>query len=218
MTARLHTLLHRLSLALLVAVAACSGTGTDRDRTQREPPEALPDAAEPVEIDYADYETFDPAPYREQPPERQVELRHEVPERLMEGRAAEGITETIRGWRIQILSTADRSEADRMVEEAMAWWRAQQEDEEELGEEGVEEEVGVDLPEPALAPEDTAQVALEEEMEEEELPVYLRYSQPYYRVRLGDFARREEAEAFWETIRDRFSGAFVVPDMVTITR
>lgn len=212
MTARFRTLVHLLSLAALVAVAACSGVNTDRDRTQREPPEELPDSAEPAEIVYAEYETFDPAPYREQPPERQVEIRHEVPEKLMEGRAAEGITETVQGWRIQILSTADRDEANRMVEEAMAWWRAQQEDEAEADEEAV-----VDLPEPAPAP-DTSQVALEEEAEEEELPVYITYSQPYYRVRLGDFAQREEAVQFWDSIQGRFPGAFVVPDMVTITR
>ena len=203
-----------LGLLALLVLSACSGTGTDDERTQREPPDRP--EAEPVEIVHADYETFDPAPYRESPPERQAELRHDVPERLMEGRAAEGITETIQGWRIQVLSTADREEANRTVERAMAWWRARQEYERgrALGESVIP------LPEPAPVlegvPEDTTQAATEEV--EEEPPVHLTYSQPYYRVRVGDFANREEAAALSEALRRRFPGAFVVPDVVTITR
>ena len=202
------------SLAALLFLAACSGTNSDRGRAQREPAEELPDPAEGQNIVYADYETFDAAPYRDEAPERQAEIRHQVPEKLMEGRAAEGVTRVVRGYRIQILSTADREEADKMVGRALAWWRARQD-----ALQNVEEEDLGEFPEPAqpTTEADTSQVAPEGE-EDDELTVDLVYIQPYWRVRIGDFVEREEAARFREEIEGRFPGAFIVPDMITLTR
>ena len=210
----LHSLPLGAGLALLLLLAACSGTNTDRGRTQREPvEEPSPDLQEIV---YADYETFDAAPYRDEAPEPQAEIRHQVPERLMEGRAAEGITRVVNGFRIQILSTADRDEADRMVERTLAWWRARQDTQRE-----IMEEEAASLPEPAppTAEADTSEMAPDGTAEEdEELTVDLVYIQPYWRVRIGDFVEREEAARFRREIGDRFPGAFIVPDRITVTR
>ncbi len=51
-----------------------------------------------------------------------------------------------------------------------------------------------------------------------DLPVYVRYHQPYYRVRIGDFTSREAAEEVLALIMSRFPGAFVAPDMVRLVR
>ncbi len=50
------------------------------------------------------------------------------------------------------------------------------------------------------------------------LPVYVRFHQPYYQVRIGDFTSREEAEEVLSLIASRFPGAFIAPDMVHVSR
>ena len=47
------------------------------------------------------------------------------------------------------------------------------------------------------------------------MPV-VAYLQPYYRVRLGAFEFRDEAEGALTFVRQRFPEAFVVPDRVTV--
>jgi hypothetical protein len=42
------------------------------------------------------------------------------------------------------------------------------------------------------------------------------YLQPYYRVRLGAFAQREDAERALDLVRTRYADAFLVPDLVTV--
>ena len=47
-----------------------------------------------------------------------------------------------------------------------------------------------------------------------ELPVYLTYDQPYYRLRVGDFRNRVEAEKYMRLIKPKFSLAFVTADII----
>lgn len=47
-----------------------------------------------------------------------------------------------------------------------------------------------------------------------ELPVYLSYDQPYYRLRVGDFRNRVEAEKYMRLIKPKFSLAFVTADII----
>lgn len=51
----------------------------------------------------------------------------------------------------------------------------------------------------------------------QELPVYIVYRQPYYRVRIGNFASRAEAERAATIVQRRFPGSFIVPDTVTLS-
>jgi hypothetical protein len=134
---------------LLVALVAmgCSGpragrpdtTGTDRpdrptetaddpredERRQQggDRPERLPvpdDLAAVVDR----FETFDPAAFPERPPRASGSpVQHQVPLRLLQGRAAEGVRVTLEGYRIQLLSTQDKEEANRTAEAARQWWR-----------------------------------------------------------------------------------------------
>jgi Sporulation related domain. len=50
----------------------------------------------------------------------------------------------------------------------------------------------------------------------DDMPIVIEYSQPYYRVRLGAFARRETAGKALEFVQDEYSGAFVARSTVTV--
>ncbi|MEY2830485.1 MAG: hypothetical protein RIQ33_2343 [Bacteroidota bacterium] len=45
---------------------------------------------------------------------------------------------------------------------------------------------------------------------------YLTYQQPYFKLRIGDFADKNEAYQFMKEINDKFKGIFLVPDVVNI--
>lgn len=47
-----------------------------------------------------------------------------------------------------------------------------------------------------------------------ELPIYLSYEQPYYRLRVGDFRNRVEAEKYLRLIKPQFNLAFVTADVI----
>ena len=47
-----------------------------------------------------------------------------------------------------------------------------------------------------------------------DLPIYLSYEQPYYRLRVGDFRNRIEAEKYLRVIKPQFSLAFVTADVI----
>lgn len=49
-------------------------------------------------------------------------------------------------------------------------------------------------------------------------PIIIQYSQPYYRVRIGAFAERDDAEEALEFVQKKYSGAFVAQSTVTVIR
>lgn len=59
-----------------------------------------------------------------------------------------------------------------------------------------------------------------EEQEDEKITfspapdAYITFRQPYYRVRIGDFRQRENANSYLRLLRDRFPGAWVVIDSI----
>ena len=176
-----------LALAASVALAACSGTGPQG-------PVVDPDAETPLP-GYPAYETFDPAGY-DADPEAVTVIEHDVPERVMAGRvevpgqgapappAEEPRTRQVDGYRIQVFNTSSRDAAERIRDEAAAWWQ------------GARSASG--------APRDMA--------------LQIAYQQPYYRVRMGAFASREEADRALTLVRQRFPDAFLVADLVTVTQ
>ena len=140
----------------------------------------------------ADFEDFDAVPYDEEPPVPSTEVEHDVPEGLMSGQVeVQATNRTGSGFRIQIYSTQDKRAADRRAEQAVAWWR-------ELLRAGQLDDV---YPDELTPP-----------------PVYQDFRQPYYRVRLGNFASRAEAQRTLRLVEQRFSSAFIVPDKVTLNR
>lgn len=49
-----------------------------------------------------------------------------------------------------------------------------------------------------------------------EVPVYLVFGQPYYRLRIGDFRTRLEAENMYHQVKKRFRNAFVTGDRIEL--
>lgn len=47
-----------------------------------------------------------------------------------------------------------------------------------------------------------------------DLPIYLSYEQPYYRLRVGDFRNRIEAEKYLRILKPQYSLAFVTADII----
>jgi len=49
-----------------------------------------------------------------------------------------------------------------------------------------------------------------------DIPAYLIYQQPNFKVRVGDFRTRIEASGFLKKLEFRFKSAFIVPDEVKL--
>lgn len=49
-----------------------------------------------------------------------------------------------------------------------------------------------------------------------DIPAYLIYQQPNFKVRIGDFRTRLEASGFLKKIEYHFKSAFIVPDEVKL--
>jgi len=50
----------------------------------------------------------------------------------------------------------------------------------------------------------------------ENMPVYITFSAPYYRVRVGDFRTRLEAEKFLRRINRKYPSAWVIKDEINL--
>ena len=62
-----------------------------------------------------------------------------------------------------------------------------------------------------------ANTAMEEFKEKyPEMPIYLVFGQPYYRLRVGDFRTRLEAEKAFQTISQDYKKAFVTSDRIQL--
>ncbi len=176
------SLRYLLLLSLGLGLIGCSGPRTASTGDADPSDAGLPDNLAP-------YEEFDASAFEEEPPVTDVEVEHDVPDRLMTGHAGGQGTRVVQGFRVQIFSSQDREAANEQLTEALAWWSALQE--------------RLD-PWPSGLP--------------RELPVYIVYKQPYYRLRVGNFTSREDASRFMAYLSERFPEAFVVPDEVTVSR
>jgi hypothetical protein len=170
----------------LIALTACSGPSQTSAQGPAQGDDAAADDA-PDRPSVTQYETFDVSAYPVRPPQRTVEVTHEVPPRLMRGRADEGVQQTVEGYRVQVYSAQDQEASQEFREKVRQWWTK------------VQDEATPDL-------------------FREDPPIVIEYSQPYYRVRIGAFADREEATEALKFVRERFSGAFVARSTVTVVR
>lgn len=93
---------------------------------------------------------------------------------------------TVSGYRIQLVTTSDKDEADALYEEARSWWR----------QEGATQRSPM--------------------TQQGELAADIVWRQPYYRVQVGAFTSREEASEWLTSVEERFPDAFIVPAPVTI--
>ena len=49
-----------------------------------------------------------------------------------------------------------------------------------------------------------------------DVPIYLLFGQPYYRLRVGDFRTRLEAENMYQRLKKRYKNAFVTADRIEL--
>ena len=62
-----------------------------------------------------------------------------------------------------------------------------------------------------------ANAAMEEFMDKyPDIPIYLIFGQPYYRLRVGDFRTRLEAEKAFQTLSQDYKKAFVTSDRIQL--
>lgn len=183
------TIRHSLVLFVMaLVVAACSGPQTSTEDSGPSAAERRAEEERARRATVAQYETFDVSAYPVRPPDQTVEVKHQVPQRLMQGRADEGARQTLEGYRIQVFSADDQGAAQEFRERVRQWWQ----------------EVQPDAPAGLFRGEET--------------PIVIEYSQPYYRVRLGAFADRDTAEKALDFIREKYDGAFVAQSTVTVVQ
>lgn len=153
---------------------------------------SVTDTAPPPETEevvmLSDYETFDASPYRDEPAQIDTSVEHDVPASLLEGEADRGVTRQVRGYRVQVFSGTDPEEAIAVEESIISWLSS-------------------------LSDEELRRLGLSRN-----LATYNVFMQPYYRVRIGDFASRNGAMALEAELERRYPGAFIVPDTVTLRR
>lgn len=147
-----------------------------------------PPPVEPAEpsVVLADYEDFDADPYEDDPADTAPAVRHDVPTKLMDARGGSASS----GEPRVVSGYRVQVFSTRDKEAADAQYDA------------------------ALAwyrglAEKPAAIGAR-------LPAHIIFRQPLYRLRLGDFATRQQAESARTVIARRYPDAFIVPDRVTI--
>lgn len=90
-------------------------------------------------------------------------------------------------FHVQVLLTEDKQKAEQALSKALSWWKNRPSGER-----------------PSLA----------EVPEASRSPVDIKWKAPLYRVRIGPFASRQEAEAVLAEARSPFPDAFVAPEQV----
>ena len=170
-----------LVIVLLTVASACSGPAAKVISSTDDSAVPLPAH---VEVD-----EFDARPYREVPPPPRAVIEHDAPESLLRGQATRSQVRTQQGYRIQIVSTRSKEEADLRSGQVTQWWIEQRE-------KGNLAEV---LPRADGAP-----------------PVYQDFSEPYWRVRLGDFSSRTGAQTALTAVREHFGSAFIAPAEIPV--
>jgi len=178
------------AVVLALLCGACSGPSQSQPNTEREEETETPartDAETEARASVAEFESFDPSAYPVASTERTDEVVHQVPVRLLGGRADEGVKQTIEGFRVQVFSAQDQEAAQDVREKVRRWW----------------EQVKDEAPNSVFR---------------SSPPIVVEYSQPYYRVRIGAFAERDEAEEALAFVQEEYSGAFIARSTVTVIR
>ncbi len=61
-----------------------------------------------------------------------------------------------------------------------------------------------------------AEVKLDFSGKHSDVPSYLTYTAPNYKIRVGDFSTRLEAQRFLKSIEGQYTTAFIVPDEIKL--
>ena len=79
---------------------------------------------------------------------------------------------------------------------------------------GFRVQIFMELGNDALIHADSVKTRFQEQYPE--VPIYLVFGQPYYRLRIGDFRTRLEAENMYQQVKDEYRNAFVTADRIEL--
>ena len=137
---------------------------------------------------WSEVESVDMNDYPDVLPQTEVILEHDVPQSLMNSTADDGTAIELDGFRVQVFSSSERSEAAQVEDEVQRWLNGLSDGQRNrMGLAGV-------------------------------VSVYSFYRPPFYRIRVGDFEKRDDALALTNSLQRQWPGALIVPDRVTIIR
>lgn len=115
-----------VSLCLVGGLCACSGPSETAGQSG---PSAESDPAPTADREaVAEYETFDPSDYPLKRSPTVKGVTHDVPDRLLRGRADEGVQQTTEGYRIQVFSAQQQDASEEVREEVRQWWETAEEE------------------------------------------------------------------------------------------
>jgi len=137
---------------------------------------------------WPEVEEIDMNDYPDTLPQIDQTLEHDVPQSLMNSTADDGTPIELDGFRVQVFSSSEREEAVRVEDTVQRWLNGLSD--------GQRNALGLS----------------------ETATVYSFYRPPFYRIRVGDFEKRENAARLATTLQRQWPGALVVPDRVTIIR
>jgi len=137
---------------------------------------------------WSEVETVDMNDYPDMLPDVDDTLEHDVPQSLMNSTADDGTAVELDGYRVQVFSSSERNEAAQVEDEVQRWLNGLSE--------GQRNAMGLG----------------------EVVSVYSFYRPPFYRIRVGDFEKRDDALTLTSALQRQWPGALIVPDRVTIIR
>lgn len=132
------------------------------------------------------HETFDETAYPSEPPMVEVNVDHDVPEDLLAGSVGANTSSSRKGYRIQVVFAREKMVADQAVDQMHGWISKMRASNPEV------------------------------EIFQQRLPVYNVYVQPYFRVRIGDFQLREDAEEMLTHVIMDYPRAFIMVDQINV--
>jgi len=177
-----------VALISVLSLSACSGLGPV---TPDDGPLAPVDTTGPS---YPAYETFDPAGY-DAAPDVPDEVVHDVPAGIMAGR-------------VVVPGDAGAPAPQEPQQQQVDGYRVQIFS-------SASRDAAENVRSEAVSWWERAQSA---PGAPRQMEVVVAYLQPYYRVRMGAFATREDAERALGLVRQQYPEAFLVPDLVTVIR
>lgn len=117
-----------ISLLAILLLTACSGPQPKEKDQGPSAAEKRVEEERARRATVAQFETFDVTAYPVRAPDRTVEVSHQVPQKLMRGRADEGARQTVEGYRIQVYSAQDQKASQEFRERVRKWWETVEND------------------------------------------------------------------------------------------